>query len=244
MRHPSSEHPPRQRSHAAIAHQVRPARAIALATLASALASCGTLRERRADDLVQVSANTPTFAAAHDDEFRYCPLDSVRQPSAKSCGIAALTAVMNYWDIEGEVGALEKKYPADSDNGYPLLQLRRIATKEGLIAFALTMKERPLDQISEQLENGRPIITPVLLPRGRYFGRDFPVVGRLDATTVNPDKQLVGGTHKHHYVVVFGQSDDKLLLMDPAYGIVQVPKSEFTHYWAEEKYAALLCSSF
>ena len=115
---------------------------------------------------------------------------------------------------------------------------------EGMMAFALTMKDRSLDQISEQLENGRPIIAPVLLPRGRYFGRDLPVVSRHDAGTVNPDEQLVDGTHKHHYVVIFGQSEDKLLLMDPAFGIVKISKNEFTGYWLAEKNAALLCSSF
>jgi len=151
---------------------------------------------------------------------------------------------MNYWEQEADVEALESKYPAQSENGYPLLQLRRIATQEGLIAFALTMQDRPLDQISEQLENGRPVIAPVRLPRGRYFGKDLPVVGRLDATTVNPDKQLIGGNFKHHYVVIFGQSESQFLIMDPAYGIVKISKSEFTNYWGAEKNAALLCSSF
>ena len=193
---------------------------------------------------VNVDATSEAFAAKHDDEFKYCPIEAVQQPSEKSCGIAALASVMKYWDVDVSVAELEEKYPAESENGYPLLQLRRIATKEGLVAFALTMKERPLDQISEQLENGRPIIAPVLLPRGRYFGRELPVVGRLDASTVNADKKVVGSTHKHHYVVVFGQSEDKYLIMDPAYGIVKISKSEFAGYWSAQKNAALLCSSF
>jgi predicted double-glycine peptidase len=206
------------------------------------LSSCGALRTR--GDSIHDSSTTAKFAAAHDDDFKYCPIESVRQPSNKSCGIAALSAVMNYWEKETDVETLEEKYPAKSSNGYPLLQLRSIATKEGLIAFALTMKNRPLDQISEHLENGRPVIVPVLLPRGRYFGHEFPVVGRLDATSVNPNSKTVGGNFKHHYVVIFGQSDEKFLLMDPAYGIVKITKSDFNKYWSAEKNAALLCSSF
>ncbi|MFT5109442.1 MAG: putative double-glycine peptidase/putative small secreted protein [Verrucomicrobiales bacterium] len=204
--------------------------------------SCNTLRNGR--DVIHVSSTSKKFAAAHDDDFKYCPLETIKQPSSKSCGIAALTSVMKYWEQDVDVEELEEKYPPRSNNGYPLLQLRSIATKEGLIAFALTMKDRPLDQISEQLENGRPVIVPALLPRGRYFGRDLPIVGRLNATTVNPNTQLVGGNFKHHYVVIFGESEDKFLIMDPAYGIVKISKSEFTNYWTAEKYAALLCSSF
>lgn len=202
--------------------------------LAISFSSCNTLK-KNSDKLVHDSAASPKFASAHDDEFKYCPIESVRQPSSKSCGLAALASVMQYWEHDVDVEALEEKYPAESDNGYPLLQLRRIAIKEGMMALAVTMKDRPLDQISEQLENGRPIIAPVLLPHGRYFNRDLPAVGHLDATT---------GTHKHHYVVLFGQSEDKFLLMDPAYGIVKISKSEFTSYWSGEKNAALLCSSF
>ena len=216
--------------------------ALVLAAVSTHLVSCGSLRSR--GKMVERSATTARFAAAHDDAFKYCPLESVRQTSEKSCGIAALASVMSYWETEADAAELEEKYPAGSDNGYPLLQLRRIAIKEGLIAFALTMKDRPLDQIAEQLENGRPVIVPVRLPRGRYFGRELPVVGRLDATTVNADKTLVGSNWKHHYVVIFGQSDDQLLLMDPAYGIVKISKADFNLYWSAEKNAALLCSSF
>lgn len=215
---------------------------VTLAVFSLSASSCKLLR--RHGNAASDNATSAKFAAAHDSTFKYCPVESVRQPSEKSCGIAALASVMNYWEQDADVEALEKKYPAESENGYPLIQLRRIAIREGLIAFALTMKDRPLDQISEQLENGRPVITPVRLPRGRYFGRDLPVVGRLDATTVNPDKNLIGENWKHHYVVIFGQSDDQFLLMDPAYGIVKISKGEFISYWSAEKNAALLCSSF
>ncbi|MGI9244107.1 MAG: cysteine peptidase family C39 domain-containing protein [Verrucomicrobiales bacterium] len=204
------------------------------------LSSCNTLRPKPEP----VYADPPSVSAPEprDTAFKYCPLETVRQTSNKTCGLAALVAVMNYWEHDVDVETLEEKYPAKSEDGYPLLQLRRIATKEELIAFALTMKDRPLEQVSEQLENGRPVIVPVVLPDGQYQSSS----GRSSAPQVNvetPPADSHSAT-KNHYVVIFGQSTDQFLLMDPAHGIIKVSKSEFTNYWSAEKYAALLCSSF
>ena len=174
----------------------------------------------------------PAISSTGHDEFKYCPIETVRQPSDNAAGIAALTAVMQYWDLEVEVDELAEKYPpSDAGEGYSLLQLRRIATKEDMMAFALTMKDRPLDQISEQLENGRPVLVPVLLPSGGYLSRETSSESAADDS-------------RRHYVVIFGQSGQKFLLMDPARGIVKVNKADLLNYWSAEKNAALLCSSF
>ena len=216
--------------HARSCQLVRPAPVLilAVATACLGLTGCNTLRpeEPAAFD----SSTTENVAEQQDAAFKYCPIETVRQPSSKASGLAALTSVMKYWEQEVDVATLEEKYPAKSEGGYPLLQLRRIATKEGLIAFALTMKDRPLEQVSEQLENGRPIIVPVVLSNGRDSGSELPVVSQPDSTTDNSDMQPAGSSVKYHYVVIFGQSRDKFLLMDPAQGIVKVSKSEFTGY--------------
>ena len=210
--------------------------------LALGFSSCDTLRPH--EHRVHESAKTQNFADTHDDAFKYCPLETVRQSSKKTSGLAALVSVMNYWEHEATVDTLGEKYPAESEDGYPLLQLRRIAAKEGLIAFALTLNDQPLAQVSEQLENGRPVIVPVVLPRGRYFTREAPATDVVDATSANPEKPRIGGRTKNHYVVIFGQSAKQFLLMDPAYGIVKINKDEFVTYWGAEQFAALLCSSF
>ncbi len=206
------------------------------------LTSCNTLDPK--EELVEEVPATRKFVGGNDSAFKYCPLETVRQTSSQSGGLAALVAVMNYWEQEVDVKALEEKYPAKSDAGYPLLQLRRIATKEGLIAFALTMKDRPLEQVSEQLENGRPVIVPVDLPSHGDSGSKPPVESLPDDPSATPTEQPSDTKSQHRYVVIFGQSSNQFLLMDPASGVVKVNKTEFIESWSTEKFAALLCSSF
>ena len=92
------------------------------------------------------------------------------------------------------------------------------------------------------------MIVPVVLPDGRYktpSGRSNAPQANAETTPADPDSESdYGPAIKNHYVVIFGQSSDQFLLMDPAHGIIKVGKSEFTNYWSAEKFAALLCSSF
>lgn len=223
--------------HARSGQSIRPALPLILAIASFGLCGCNTFRSQ-GDAVTDVTAPTTPAADEEDTSFKYCPIETVSQTSSTTNGLAALASVMQYWEQEVDVPTLEANFPAKSETGYPLLQLRRIATKEGLIAFALTMKDRPLEQVSEQLENGRPIIVPVHLPDGRPAAPPTPT-NDPGATAPATDP-----ARPHRYVVIFGQSHDQFLLMDPAKGIVKLNKQEFTNYWAEEKFAALLCSSF
>jgi predicted double-glycine peptidase len=176
-------------------------------------------------------------------EFSYASVDAVRQSRQLSCGAAALTSVLNYWKADSAPSIVEKelikKYPAKSKAGYPILQLREMALTERFAAFAVTMEADPWKQLSEHLENGRPVICAVRLPRGRYFGGTIPLVETLDRQTV----MSTGNEWKSHYVVAMGSSYREILLMDPKYGIVRLSRETFLYYWSLEKYAALICSS-
>ena len=226
--------------HARSGQSIRPAFPLIIASTCLGLSGCNTLRSQ-GDVVTDVTAPTAPPVEQRDTSFKYCPIETVSQTSSKTNGLAALASVMKYWEQEVDVPTLEANFPAKSEAGYPLLQLRRIATKQGLIAFALTMKDRPLEQVSEQLENGRPIIVPVQLPGGHSDAAtnlpDTPITATDTATATEP-------APPHRYVVIFGQSNDQFLLMDPAQGVVKLNKQEFTSYWAGEKYAASLCSSF
>ena len=223
--------------HAATGRRRQPERICQLSlllilTLSSfGLSSCHSLRPSQKPEEIK-SGGEVSFVAASDDVFKYCPVETIRQQSSQSGGIAALTAVMRYWEHPTDVEALAAKYPAESDKGYTLLQLRHIAMEEDLNVLALTMKDRPLDQVSEHLENGRPIIAPIRIPSNGYLGRSS-----VPQSSSDSDSEI-------RYVVIVGQSDDQFLLMDPAHGIVKLKKTEFTNYWSAEKNAALLCSSF
>ena len=69
--------------------------------------------------------------------------------------------------------------------------------------------------------------------------------GTLDARTLRPFGLVPssgGQEYKYHYVVVFGEDPTRYLLMDPAYGIVSVPRSALLPWWKDLGFAALLCS--
>ncbi len=177
--------------------------------------------------------------------FNYCGVKAVKQSRQLSCGAAALTAVLNYW-IEDDPARqpfeeknLIAKYPAKSPEGYPILQLREMAIQEGFAAFALTMDRDPWNQLGEQIDNGRPVICAVNLPRGKYFGGSLPLVETLDRRTV----MTTGNEWKSHYVVAMGRTNDEILLMDPEYGIVRIGRDQFLHFWGLENHASLVCST-
>ncbi len=163
--------------------------------------------------------------------FEYCELEPVQQEVDPTGGLSALTAMIRYWDGEADEAQLAQKYPTKTpEAGYSIRRLRRIAIAEGIMAFALTMKEKPLDQLSEQLTNGRPVIVNIELDPGGYPGLVPPVENAEDAPT-------------RRYVVVFGQSHDQFLVLDTAVGVLRMAKEDFETMWAKGKHAALICSA-
>ncbi len=218
---------------------------VGLIVCSAATSGCKTTEAKKASNLPANNKEVvqlPEEEAPEPETFHYCPVNAVKPSSAKSGGLAALTTVLNYWDLDAEEPALLKKYPPAEEAGYPMPQLRRIATDEGLMAFSLTMKMKPLEQLSEQLEHGRPVLVSVRFANGEYFGKPTSVVEDL-AKGSGVDVGAITNSGEY-YVVVFGQSDNQLLIMDPTLGVVSIDKEAFAKYWKEEKYSALLCSSF
>jgi hypothetical protein len=141
------------------------------------------------------------------------------------------------------------RHPVRSGQGHSLQTLQAIAQEHGLLAYAVSMAPGPAGspsaQLSRHLAKGRPVIVAVRLPQGRYFGGEIPVLGTLDARTLRPFGMVPSSTgqeFKHHYVVVFGEDPTRYLLMDPAYGIVSVPRKSLLEWWGDVGHAALLCS--
>jgi hypothetical protein len=181
--------------------------------------------------------------------FTYSEVEVVRQSDPRSCGLAVLACVLRYWDIPATEADLLKRHPVPSGLGHSLQTLQHIAQQEGLLAFALSLKPGSAGtteaQLSEQLRKGRPVILAVRLPQGRYFGDPVPVLGTVDARTLRPFglvPSASGEEYKYHYVVVFGEDPSRYLLMDPAYGIVTVPRTSLMTWWRDLGFAALLCS--
>ncbi len=160
--------------------------------------------------------------------FEYCELKPVLQEVDPTGGLSALTSVMRYWDAEADEAKLAEKYPPKTlDAGYSIRRLRRIAIDEGIMAFALTMNERSLEQISEQLANGRPVIVNIELDPEGY-----------------PDLEASApATTQKRYAIVFGQSHDQFLLMDTGHGVIRIGKQAFETMWSKGHHAALICSA-
>jgi len=234
-----------------VVRNIRPSVARLLGLLACAgLSACSALRPTPAEELpaspTPVANPEPAVPApvaeADPETFHYCPVDTVRQSSENGGGIATLTSVIRYWDNEALESELAVKYPPAEPGGYTMMQLRRIAVDEGLMAFSITMKMEPLAQLGEQLEHGRPVLVSLRFPDGTYFGNPTAVVEALARDKEGTPVPAIDPT-RTYYFIVFGQSESQFLLMDPQLGVVSVDKPVFTRYWKEQKYAALLCSA-
>ncbi|MFN0130889.1 MAG: cysteine peptidase family C39 domain-containing protein [Verrucomicrobiales bacterium] len=214
--------------------------AIAGALSLALVTSCVSTAHRTTTD--------PAFATRYSG-FSYAEVEAVRQSEPRSCGLAVLACLLRYWDRPVNETDLLARHPIPSGAGHSLQSLREIAESEGVLAFALSLNPgasgSPAAQLSEQIAKGRPIIVAVRLPQGRYFGDPVPVLGTVDARTLRPFglvPSASGQEFKLHYVVVFGEDATRYLLMDPAYGIVAVPKASLLQWWKDLGYAALLCS--
>ncbi|MEM7014720.1 MAG: cysteine peptidase family C39 domain-containing protein [Verrucomicrobiota bacterium] len=201
--------------------------------IAAMLASCDTISPRQSDR---------DFGARYSD-FEYCKVRVVEQSSQSSCGAAALSSVLAYW--APETAPTERQIltntPPDKETGYPILQLRDIARKQGMLAFAVSLDSDPMAQLTKHISAGRPVIVAASVPKGRYFATDVPLIETLDRRSI-PSPVPGGDPWKIHYVVVCGISADEVMLMDPQYGIVTVPSVSFEQFWKAQKNSALICS--
>lgn len=194
----------------------------ALSLLAVTLAYTGC----RSESLTE-GEQAPAAYGVPRYHFEYCELELVEQQHDPSGGLASLSAVLRYWDVEIDEGELANKYPPPEDGAHSIRKLRRIASDEGLTAFALVMKEAPIDQVGEQLKNGRPVIVSVRLPDAGYAG-----IGE-SGDNLTTDR----------FAVVFGQSEAEFLVMDAREGVVRMSKPAFETIWSARNHAALICSA-
>lgn len=211
------------------------------------LAVCAALAGSVSCASLPSSTKEETFSRKYA-HFAYAEVETVRQTTPKSCGLAVLACVLRYWEKPATEPELVAQFPVVTGRGHSLQRLREIAQERGLLAFAVSMNGpagTPAAQLSEQISKGRPVIAAVHCPEGRYFGDPVPVLGTLDARTWRPFgivPSSTGSAFKHHYVVVFGEDRERYLLMDPAYGIVSVAKPSLLAWWKDEGYSALICS--
>lgn len=190
------------------------------------------------------SDESPGAAAEVREEiptFYFCPIKPIMAANDTSGGLAAMAVILNYWNTPKSEEELLSKHPKKGD-GYSILRLKRIAMEEGLMAFVMSMKNQPLLQMDEQLENGRPVIVALKNESGKFYGEKFSDIEPLRTPDFRPLPDSSLGDER--FVVIFGQSEKQFLILDPNFGVVSVDKPIFDELWKQQNYSALICSSF
>jgi predicted double-glycine peptidase len=186
---------------------------------------------------VEKSTTSESFASRYGD-FTYAELDAVKQSSQNSCGAAVLDALLNYWKVPASQETILAEYPPLKESGYTLGELHLIARQHGLQPFLVSMASSPNTSLEAQIRKGRPVIIALKCPKGRYFGGTIPIIERFDSETVT----TLGKSLKDHFVIVTGFSNDRWLVMDPAYGLVSVEKDQLSRFWKPMHWASLIVS--
>lgn len=180
----------------------------------------------------------PEFTKKYSD-YVYCNVPLVRQQSAKSCGLACLSAVSYTWGLDVDESDLVSQIPGfEHKNGLSLSELKNVGKESGLTCFALLLTHYPME-LTEHLRLGRPVICALEIPKHRFGWANTLLLTKIRHSIAS---WLV--SYKNHFVVVYGfnEADRKLLIMDPAHGYVTMGYDEFREYWKEKTFAALLCA--
>ncbi len=173
-------------------------------------------------------------------EYDYCPIDVTKQTGQYNCGPACLATVHKYWGGDTSVLELLEKYPSAQEKRYLLQELKAISEAEGLKAYALSMEDEPRSELEEQILKGRPLICAVRIPMHLYLLNGIPLIGRNYRALT-----WALGMRKKHFVVVAGLNleENKVLVMDPAYGFTTFSWYRFERAWAKMEYSCLLVSA-
>lgn len=184
------------------------------------------------------------------NEALVLPVVHDRQTSGPSCGAHALASVVNYWrgpgTMDGE--ALYRQTPPRSPSGYSMAELMTIAQANGLLASAVRLTD---EQITQELERGRPVLVPVRLPsiyvqQRQLPGGDIPIVGFVRNTVIyraGRVSELTNLAVVDHYLLVVGYEDDKFVVVEPVMGYRTISFNRLDRYREHFQNAAIVFSS-
>ncbi len=157
----------------------------------------------------------------------------VKQITDYSCGLAGLCCILNYWQVKNNREKLLHKYPPiQSEYGYSLGQLKQIAHRKGLKAFAL---HGSFGLLKRQLSKERPVLVAMEVPYNLYKlqrAKKIPLLGKL--------LKMVSGYTFSHFMVVYGVNGQEIKVMDPRYGLQTIPRKNFLDMWEKMNQAMLL----
>lgn len=178
------------------------------------------------------------------------PVVHDRQTSGPSCGAHALASMINYWrgpdTITGQ--AIYRQTPPTNEAGYSMAELMSLARNNGLLASAVRLNQQ---QVIEELENGRPVLTPVNLPsiyvqQRQLPGGDMPVIGLARNTLIYRAGRVSEWTRLamvDHYLLVVGYEDDTFVVVEPVMGYRTIRAPKLERYRSRFNDAAIVFSA-
>lgn len=221
-------------------------------TLALSAGACAVNPHSDVTSFAQrTSANSfePYGGALNADEAMVLPVVHDRQTEGPSCGAHVLASVVNYWKRDATVTGSEiyAATPPASAAGYSMAELVRLGEARGLLARAVRLPE---EAIIDQLERGRPVLTPVRVPsvylqRRALPGASLPVVGLASDTVVDRSARFAELSRVgmvDHYLLVVGHDKDMFVVVEPLLGFRTISRASLERYRSPFGDAAIMFS--
>ena len=219
--------------------------------MALCLGGCVTHPTRSIDAFAERSGNNSfeILNRSFASDGLVLPVVHDRQDSAASCGAHALASVINYWRPSSTSGDnIYTTTPPADPHGYTLAELQTLAIRQGLVASAVRMDKAG---IIDELEHGRPVLVPVVVPaffvdRRAIPGANAPVIGIAAGALRNQLARVSEITHMamvNHYVVVVGYDHDQFAIVEPVMGFRTITQERLERYRSGFQDAALVMSA-
>jgi hypothetical protein len=168
------------------------------------------------------------------NEALVLPVVHDQQTAGPSCGT-----------LDGET--LFRQRPPASPSGYSMAELMTLAQANGLLASAVRLSDQ---QITQELERGRPVLVPVRLPsiyvqQRQLPGGDIPVVGLVRNALIyraGRVSELINTAVVDHYLLVVGYEGDMFVVVEPVMGYRTIGFDKLDRYREHFQDAAIVFS--
>jgi hypothetical protein len=221
--------------------------------LALCLTGCAATPTPTIDAFAQRSANN-SFEVLHrsfGSDGLVLPVVYDQQTTPASCGANALASVVNYWQGQGTVSGAalyQTSPPADPANGYSLAELMTLAQRRGLLVSAVRLTH---DDITRELEAGRPVLVPVRAPAiyvepHALPGENTPVIGVAENAFISRVGRVSEMTRLalvSHYLVIVGYDANRYVVVEPVRGYRTISFDRLERYRRPFQDAALVFSA-
>jgi len=171
-----------------------------------------------------------TLREASDTAVLITSVPPLLQDKSVSCGPACVAAVAAYWDVSFNKIAKDNTDSHYAED-YTVEELELLAVGLGLKAFKYTGSMADLEG---NLRKGRPLIVMIPKPKSSLpFELSFNNVPVSNLARSDPS----------HWIIVIGQTQDKIVVQDPSSGRQAIGRGAFENQWKKREYTCLLLTA-